>query len=207
LYLFLVRHPDVVVSMWETLKLSNLQLRQTGPKSFKIVEADGTTGTIEYLHSTHDMQIVYVEGSYKGGLIAKTTKGSGLVILRSGYVREPDGRYYITNRLDAFLSVEPGAVEVVTKTLQPVMTRVAENNFTQTLAFIGSLSRTCEVNPGGVERLAGRLQHLQPEVQQEMVKLAGGVAERAPKAAATSKTAPPAHLPLAAQTVEPPARR
>ena len=33
LYLFLVRHPDVVINIWNTLKISQLQLKQTGPEA------------------------------------------------------------------------------------------------------------------------------------------------------------------------------
>ena len=38
MYLFLVHHPDVVVNIWEVLKLSKLQLRQIEEDQFQITE-------------------------------------------------------------------------------------------------------------------------------------------------------------------------
>ena len=50
LYLFLVRHPDIVVNIWEILGVSQLQLRQIEIDTFRIVEAEGTAATLEYVY-------------------------------------------------------------------------------------------------------------------------------------------------------------
>lgn len=178
LYLFLVRHPDVIVNIWETLKLTQLSVKQIGPQKFRAVESDGTTITFEYLYRTHDTHVVYAEGVYTGPVLGREVKGSGLVILKSGYVRETDGRYYVTSRMDTFLNVEAGAVELVAKTIMPLAGKVADNNFTQSVAFLGSLSRTAEVNPSGVHRLASKLT-VKPEVRIELMELTDTVAKRA----------------------------
>lgn len=178
LYLFLVRHPDVVVNIWETLKLSQLQVRQAAPEMFRVVDGDGTTATFEYLYRSHDTHVVYAEGAYTGAVLARPVKGRGLIILKTGYVRETDGRSYITNRMDVFVNVEPGAAELVARTLHPLVGRIVDNNFSQSVGFVGSLSRTSEVNSRGVQRLAEKLTHVQPEVRRQLAELAGGVAER-----------------------------
>jgi hypothetical protein len=183
IYLFAVRHPDAIVSIWETLKLSQLKLRQADDNTFRAVETDGTTVSFEYLYQSHDTHIIYAEGTYTGALLQRSVKGSCLVILRTGYVRGTDGRYFITSRIDSFLNVEPGAIEIVTKTIQPLAGRVADNNFIQTIAFLGSLSRTAEVNHEGVQRLAARLEHVRPEVREELAALASRVAQKSVVAA------------------------
>ncbi len=193
LYLFLVRNPDVVVNIWEVLKISQLHLRQTGPNQYRLVEPEGTTVNFEYLYRTHDTHIVYAEGAYTGRLLQREVKAKGLLVLKSGYVHETDGRYYITNRLDAFLSVEPGAVELVTKTLQPLLVKVGDNNFTQSVAFLSSLSRTAEANSRAVQNLAGKLTGVQPELRKKLADLAENIAAR-------SKTAA---VPAAASTLLP----
>jgi hypothetical protein len=119
LYLFLVRHPDVVVNIWEVLGIAQLRLRQTGTDSYEVAEKEGTKANMQFLYRTHDTHVVYGEWSYTGSLLPRTIHGKCLAVLKSGYVRETDGRYYVTNRLDAFLSVDPGAVELLTKTLHP----------------------------------------------------------------------------------------
>lgn len=176
LYLFLVRHPDVVVNIWEVMKLTQIQVRQTATNSFKIVEPAGTQATMEYLYRGHDIHVMYAEGSYTG--LARPVHGRCLVVLKSGYVRETNGRYYITNRLDAFLSVEPGAVELVTKAIHPLVGKIADNNFIQTAGFVSSLSRTAETNAPGVQRLASKLTYVQPEYRQQLTDLAAAVASK-----------------------------
>jgi hypothetical protein len=69
----------------------------------------------------------------------------------------------------------------LTKTFQPAVGKVADNNFLQTVGFLGSLSRTAETNTRSVQRLAQKLNGVQPEVREEFTVLAGQVAQRAAK--------------------------
>jgi hypothetical protein len=179
LYLFTIRHPDVVVDTWRVLGISQLQCRQTGTDTYRVAESAGTSAVMEFLYHTHDVQIVYGEWGYTGPLLPRTVHGRCLAILKSGYVRETDGRYYITSRLDGFLSIEPGGAELLTKVLHPLVVKNADANFVQTLAFVGSMSRTAEVNPRGMQRLADRLTGVQPDVRQQLAQVVAGVAQRA----------------------------
>ena len=189
LYLFLVRHPDVVVNIWEVLGVTQLKLRQVGPDRFQVADGAGTLSTIQFLYRSHDTHLIYAEGSYDGPLFTKQVRGRGILLLKTGYVREPDGRYYITSRLDSFLHVEPGSAELLTKTFQPLVGKVADNNFVQTAGFLGSLSRTAEVNSRGVERLAGKLNNVQPQVRNEFAQITRRVARKA--TAVSSRTPQP----------------
>jgi len=171
-YLFLVRHPDVVVNIWEMFKISRLRLRETGDGQFRVTESAGATATIRFVYRNHDTHVIYGEGVYQGPLLARPVKGRGVLVLKTGYVRETNGRYYITSRLDSFLSIEPAGAELVTKTVSPVLGKTVDNNFIQTLAFVGSLSRTAELNSRGVQRLGEQLTHVQPDVRTRFVELA-----------------------------------
>jgi hypothetical protein len=119
------------------------------------------------------------------------------MVLNSGFVRDVDGRCFVSIRLDAFMNIEPGTAEFLTKTFQPWVGKVADFNFIQVADFLGSLSRTAEVNPPGVQRLAGRLEKVQPEVRQQFAQLAQQVAERAASShseAESSEAAQPTQL-------------
>jgi len=168
LYLFLVQHPDVIVNIWEVLGVTQVQVRKIGEDTYRVSDSVGLRGALEYLHQGNDTQLAYAEGIYQGPLSVRSAKGRALVILRSGYVRENSGRCYVTSRMDCFLSIDPGATELVTKVLQPVVGNVADNNFVQSVGFLGSLSRTAEVNHRGVQRLSAKLAHVQPELRQEL---------------------------------------
>lgn len=178
LYLFMVRHPDVVVNIWEVLGVGQLQLRQTAVDTFRIVETEGTTTTLEYLYHGRDMHIVYGEWTYTGPLLARKISGRCLAILKTAYMRDAEGHYYITSRMDGFLDVESGAADMLARTLQPLVTKNVDNNFIQTVSFIGSLSKTSEVNSKGMQRLAGRLTHVQAETRQQLTDVVTGVAQR-----------------------------
>lgn len=179
LYLFLVRHPDVIVNIWEVLGISQVTMQQIGPAAFRMTEDGGFQGTVEYLYQNHDTHLIYIDGDSEGPLFTNRVQGRGLLILKTGYVREPDGRYYITNRLDALIRVEPGGAELLAKTFQPLVGKVADVNFTQTAGFLGSLSLTAKMNPRGMQRLAERLSRVQPEVRRQFAQLSQGVALKA----------------------------
>jgi len=175
LYLFLVRHPDIVVNIWEIMKVSQLQLRQIGENRFQIGEPAGTSAQFEYVYRSHDTHVLYGEGTYEGPLMARPARGKGVLVLKCGYVRETNGRYYITSRLDCFISIESLGVELLGKTVSPLMGKTADNNFIQTVAFVGSLSRTAEANAPGMQRLALRLAHIRPEVRMQFAEVIADV--------------------------------
>ena len=114
-YLFLVRHPDVVVNVWELLKISRIQLRQNDDDGFTLTEPGGVTTSFKFLYQSHDVHVVYGEGTYQGPLLAKPVKGRGVLVLKTGYVRETNGRDYITSQLvlDRLLDRRAGPSGVV----------------------------------------------------------------------------------------------
>ncbi|MBN2294789.1 MAG: hypothetical protein JXM70_20335 [Pirellulales bacterium] len=179
LYLFLVRHPDVVVGIWEELGISKLRMKQVGPLKYQTQESNGTMGTSEFIYRDDGTHLIWVEGIFDNPLLTKPVRGTSLLILRTGYVREENGQNYITSRLDSFTHIDNVGVEFITRTLQPLMGKVVDENFMQTTAFVSSLSRTAEVNPRGVRRLAGKLHRVRPEVRKEFGRLAGEIAVKA----------------------------
>ena len=185
LYLFLMRHPDVVVNIWEILGVSQIQLRQIDIDTFRIVETEGTVSTLEYIYHSRDVQIVYGQWTYTGPLLAHKITGSCLAVLKTAYAKGSDGKYLITARLDGFLSVDSGGAELLARSLQPLVVKNIDNNFIQTIAFLGSMSKTAEVNLGGMQRLAGRLTHVQPETRQQLSAVVASVAQRAAANAAS----------------------
>jgi hypothetical protein len=179
MYDFLIRHPDVVVNIWQVLGVSKVEAEQVGDGIYRVADHAGTTGRIEFLYTNRDTQLVYCEGVYEGPLFGRDVRGKVLILLKTGYVQESDGRYYITSRMDAFMNVQNLGLDILTKTFQPMVARSADLNFVQTTSFLGSLSRTAEVNRSGMQRLASKLQQVTPEVRQEFAQLSNRVAERA----------------------------
>jgi hypothetical protein len=85
--------------------------------------------------------------------------------------------------------MEQVGVELLAKTFQPLITRSADFNFRETVAFVGDVSRTAETSPQKILRLKDRLTRVSPEVREEFADLTRGVAQRAVTSGAA---APPA---------------
>lgn len=179
LYLFLVRHPEVVVNIWEVMKISNVALERTGEDTFRATDGAGTNCQVKYCYSDHETQVIYAEGAYEGPLFNKPIRAKCVLVLKSGYVQETNGRHYITSRMDTFVDIEHAGVELLAKTLQPLVHRTADFNFVETAGFLGTISRTAEVNPTGVSRLSRKLTKLEPQVRDRFAELALDVGHKA----------------------------
>ena len=179
LYLFLVRHPDVIVGIWRLMGVTKIEMEELRPGRFSFSDGEGTQGTAEYLYSSHDIQVIYTDAIYEGPLFNRTVRSRGVIVLRSGYVLETNGHYYITARLDVFLNTDRGAWETLTKTLHPLVGRIADANFSNTAQFVAMLYQTAWENPQSVQRLPERLAGIRPEVRQEFASHLAKIREKA----------------------------
>ena len=168
-YLFMVEHPEVVVSLWRALGLSEIKLTRTGEQSFRADDGAGTTGALEYIHRSHDTHILLADGAYEGALLPKSVRGQCVLILRTTYTRETDGKYRVNCRLDSFVRLENVTFDVLVKTFQPLFGQMADHNFRETIAFVGGLSQAAEANPDGIHKVAEKMRDIPPEVRTQFI--------------------------------------
>ena len=191
LYLFLARHPEVVVNIWQIMGISRVSLVRTGPNTYQGNDGAGTTGAITLCYSSYDTQIVYAEGAYEGPMFARPLRAQCVLVLRAGYVQETNGRYYITNRLDTFIHIDHAGLELVAKTFNSIVNKTVDVNFRETVAFVGTISHTAEGNAPGMQRLAAKLTGLEPAVRDEFSRISGEIGmKNAERAAAAAPAGP-----------------
>jgi hypothetical protein len=195
LFMFLVRNPEVVVDIWRVMGITNMTLDRRGPDRFRACDGQGTTGNVEFAYRSDDLHVIYSEGMYDGPMYPTKLRGQCVMVLKSNYVRGPNGHVTVVNRLDAFLRIENLGAEIVAKTLQPLLGKTADHNFSETTSFVTTLAHTAETNPAGVARLAQRLRHVDPQVRQQFADVAVRSADDAAAGAAlaqspNSKSAP-----------------
>lgn len=178
LYLFLVNRPDTMVDIWEALGITTVGFSQTGTNTYDVDDGHGTTSRVEYLYRSHDSHVVYVEGLYSGPMFARKVRARCVFFLRTGYTPEEDGHWYITHRLDAFVKIENIGADVIARTFQPMVGKVADRNFTEVSEFIGGLSRRAEADPEWTQKLASKLDGVRPDVRTEFSKITAKVAEK-----------------------------
>lgn len=191
LFLFLLRHPEVVVDIWSVLGISKVSLRRTDDQTYTAGDGQGTMGFIKVLHDEPNRQLIYAEGTYEGPLLKWPVQGKCVLLLRTRYDRRRDGHGTVTARLDSFTYLDRAAVELLAKTFQPLIGLAADYNFTETMAFVGNLSQATEYDAQRVARLYDRLPNVDQQTREQLVELSLNMAAR------TGTERPPRPLKLA----------
>jgi len=178
MYLFLVRHPEVIVNMWDLMGVTKVNVRRTSDFTFDANDGAGTTGTGELIYGDKETHLVIGEGSYEGPVLKRKIHGRCLIMLKSNYVPNPGPNTQITHRLDMFVQLDNIGAELVAKTLQPLVGKSADHNFLETSRFLGQISQAAESRPTGMQQLAGRLTKVEPTVRERFATLSAEIYSR-----------------------------
>lgn len=182
-FTFLAQHPDVVVDTWNVLGISKLKLDRATGEEFRVVDGMGSTGNLKYLFThwspdARNLAVAYAEGTYDGKPLTRPVKAQCILLLRSGSTVETDGRTFVTARLDTFIYIDRAGVELIAKTIQPILGATADHNFVETMKFTGNVSRTAQHNPEGMERLASQLPKIDATTRGELIAVCRRAADR-----------------------------
>lgn len=179
LYLFFVRNPEVVVSMWQLMGITNMTIKRVKDYTYDATDGLGTQARVELIYGTPDKHVFLADGAYEGALMKRKTPGRCVLVLRTNYVRDRQQRAQLENQLDAFIQLDNVGHEIVAKTLHPVLGKTADHNFAETLTFVSRMSQAIEKNATGVEKLASRMKGVEPPVRQKFVEVATAANHRA----------------------------
>ncbi|MFM7243752.1 MAG: hypothetical protein ACKO40_06190 [Planctomycetaceae bacterium] len=176
---FVLSKPDTIVDVWRVLGISRLALDPTGPGTWRFSDGYGTAGTVRLLHRERGehggLYVFHGTGGYDGSLAPKPLTGSCVVVVRHT-VDAAGGRARQTVRIDAFLDVDGMGLELVTRTLQPLIIRSAATNVHEISLFVTQFAAAAARNPAAVSRMADRMTRTSPEDRRRLVALASGAA-------------------------------
>lgn len=183
LFNFLTQHPEVVTDVWKLMGIGVLDVQRTGPGKFTARDSAGTTGTLTFLAQRYSPEarntlLLYGEGEFAGAPLPRSVKAKTLLLVRSGSTVETNGRPYVTAVVDTWVLLDRSGVELVAKTLQPLVSKAADHNFTETMKFVSTFSHTAETNPDGMERLSQKLPSADAPTKTELVTVARATASR-----------------------------
>jgi hypothetical protein len=179
LYQFLVLNPEIVVNIWELMGITQVRLQRISPTALTAADGAGTECTAHVVHSSRDLHVIYADGFYEGPLFRNRLHGACVLLLRSAYGVDEQGDSLVTCQLDVFLKVENAGVDLLAKTLTPLVGKSADSNFVESAAFLGKISQAAEANGPGVQRLASSLVRVDPEVRVQFSDLAATISDRA----------------------------
>lgn len=171
IYRFFTTHPDVAVSIWQVLRISQFQMWQTGPNEYEADAGDGTVGTVDVLYRGQDEQVILCEGALSSPILPQNIRASALMHLRSSFAPGPDGRPRVTSHLCLFVSFPSQTVETAAKIISPLGNAIIDRNFSEVSLFVCMMSLAMQRQPGWVEQLSDRLENVLEIRKSELVKV------------------------------------
>ena len=184
---FALTKPEAIVDIWRVLGISRLALDPVGPRQWRLSDGYGTVGVLRLVHQERQgrsgLLVFHGRGAYTGPLSPKNLTGSCVLLLRHGpAMPAADGRQRQTVQIDSFLDMDGVGLEIVTRTLQPIIVRSAASNLHEICLFMTTLSDSARTNPEGVAQLAGRLQQTDDADRQILAMIARRAAQPAANA-------------------------
>ena len=174
---FALTRPEAIVDLWRVLGISRLALDPVGPRQWRLSDGYGTVGVLRLVHQERTgrsgLLVFHGRGAYTGPLSPKNLTGSCVLLVRHGPAMPAvDGRERQTVQIDSFLDMDGVGLEIVTRTLQPIIVRSAASNLHEICLFMTSLSDSARTNPEGVAQLAGRLEQTDAADRQTLAAIA-----------------------------------
>lgn len=179
MFVFLVRHPEVLVGIWDVMGVTKVQTQRIAPYQLEANDHVGTECVLDLVYGDARTHLFLAGGTYSGPLSALPISGSGVFVLHSQYVELPDGRMRVTGSLDCFVQLDSLGADLLARTLAGVIGRTADSNFRETARFIAQVSDASERNPEGVRSLAERLPQVEPAIRSRFAEQAAEVGRRA----------------------------
>ena len=202
LFLFVVRHPEVLVGIWELMEITEVKTQRIGDYQLRAIDGSGTDCTVDLVYGDSTTHVYVADGLYDGKLTPNAVHGKGVFLLRCQHGVDAQGNPVVSGTLDCFVQVDHLAADLLVRTFGPLIGRTAENNFSETARFIDQLGLSSRNNPTGMEELAMRLPQVSEGVR---TQFAGGVRQTAARhlVRAANRRAEVSRVSLPAATAEP----
>jgi hypothetical protein len=178
MFAFLVRHPEVIVNIWDIMGVTKVDLKRTGTFQLAGNDGAGTTSQMDLVYGTDSMHIYFASGSYRGNLWARELTGKCVVILHNQPTVLPSGKQGMVVSMDVFMKLDNLGADLVVKTLGPLVGKTADYNFVECAAFVSQISQTAAVNPQGIQQLAKHLNGIDPKIRDQFVATSAAIAQR-----------------------------
>lgn len=165
IYEFFTQHPDVAVSIWRAMNISQVQLWQTGPNEYETDTRDGTWGAVTVLHRSPHSSLVHCRGQFQSPALPRPVRAVALMHLQPRF--HENGR--VTHQVDLFVSFPSTTVDTIAKIVSPVSNRIADRNFEEISMFVEMMNLAMSHRPDWVEQISLRLDGVLPGRPEELM--------------------------------------
>lgn len=170
-YDYFIGNPDVVVSLWQTMGISAINVRQISQYHYQMNNSDGTASDLYFIRRSNDSNIVYCDGQFKSPFLKAPISAKGLFCLYHKYEKQADGTTFVRHHADVFVSFPNVAVETAAKLIAPVSNYIADRNFQEISLFMHTMSLTMARQPTWVQEQAARLRGVRPDQAQQLMEV------------------------------------
>lgn len=172
---YFVHHPEVAVSIWRAMGISQLKMWQTGDWSYEMDTRDGTTGSINVLYRARESCLILCRGMFKSPYLQNTIAARAVMHLRTSFSEGEDGRRYATHHADMFVAFPSQKVETVARLISPLSNVIIDRNFQEISLFLHVMWLAMGRQPGWVEQIAGDLDGISDGQRDRLIKLTAQV--------------------------------
>lgn len=166
LLICLARNPEVLVSIWDSMGITRVSLDRTAQYQHAGNDGAGTTCKLDLIYGNDSTHVYFVEGDYSGPMWPKQLTGRSIIVLHQAPAKEVDGLRRLTVWMDVFLKVDNLGADLVVRTLSPLVSKTADSNFVESVAFVEQISQAAMYNPSGLQNLVAHLNVSQPTKEQ-----------------------------------------
>ncbi|MEO9595054.1 MAG: hypothetical protein ABJG45_26120, partial [Rhodopirellula bahusiensis] len=170
--------------------ITQVQSTRTGPYQLDASDGVGTLCRVDLVYGDANKHIFVVDGSYDGKMTPTEIRGKGVFVLESTYTVGEDGRTRVSGILDCFVQLDSLGIDLIARTMSPIIGRSADSNFEQTAQFIAQVSEASERNPSAMLDIASRLPQVNQQTRDEFSKTILAVARRGQQVAARAREIP-----------------
>lgn len=174
-YHWFIQNPEVAVSSWRVLKISEFQLSPAADNVWNGQAQDGSRGRIEVLHRSPNSQLILCTGEYKTPLLTRPIQATAMMHLQTQFSKTPSGENHVTHGLDLFVAFPSQTVETVVKVISPVSNMIADRNFRELSLFVRFMSVAMQKQPGWVEQMTTRLEGVTPKQKEELLNISARI--------------------------------
>lgn len=176
LYRYLIAQPDVAVSTWRAMGISQLQLEQSQPFIYSANAIDGSNGTASVLWRDPGQCLFVVKGSYTSPFLPTSIEASALVWVRYSF-RETMTGHMVHQEIEAFLHFPSATIEALARLAARVTNGIMDRNVFEVSLYARMMSQAARRDPDWIENLVHQMEGVPAEKCRDLLvvsRSAGG---------------------------------
>lgn len=179
IYQYLINHPDVAVSTWRAMGISQLQMYQTAPFEYEAKATDGSDGTADVLWRDGNQCLFIVEGRYNSPILPNPVQAKALVWLQYRFVKTKSGEFLVNQQVETFVNFPSTAIETIAKIATALTNTILDRNVFEVSLYARMMSQAGQKDPEWMSQVAQRMDGVKPQRKIELVRVSRGLPPQA----------------------------